>query len=112
MVIARVNILGQLGLPLWAQGVVLAVLGGVIALTEWEDDRDARQLIRTRLARRNAFDVTIRRDWSTLRRPLVYDVRFLAPSGERMYNRCTVDPSVEYVVHWHEPIEPRRSPAD
>ena len=112
MLIAHVNLLDQLGIPLWGQVVMLALLGGFVAATEWEADRDARQLIRTKLARRNAFDVTIRRDWSTLRRPLVYDVRFLAPSGERMYNRCTVDPSVEYVVHWHEPIEPPRSPAD
>lgn len=104
MVITRVSLLDQLGMPLWGQGIVLAMLGTFMAVSEWETDRDARQLIRAQLARRRASGVSIRRDWSTLRQPLVFDVRFLTPSGERMYNRCTIDPSANVVVQWHEPM--------
>lgn len=106
MLTAHVNLLDQLGMPLWGQGVVLVLLGSFVAATEWEADRDARQLIRAQLGRQHTSSVTIRRDWSTLQRPLVYDVRFLTSSGERAYNRCTIDLSADVIVRWHEPLNP------
>lgn len=104
MLIARVGILDQLGLPLWAQVVFLVILFGYLAFSEWESHREGQQLIHAQLKRQHASNVVIRRDWSTLSRPMVFDVRYLTPAGERMYNRCTFDPSADSVMHWDAPL--------